>query len=47
MRSRHAAYDPGMRPPSVDALVRAAVGDFEGRDPDAMTAIAREVIAEE
>jgi L-seryl-tRNA(Ser) seleniumtransferase len=36
-----------MRPPSVDALLRAAVGELDGRDPATMTVIAREVLAEE
>ena len=35
------------RPPSVNALLRAAEGDLDGRDPAALTAVAREVVAEE
>jgi L-seryl-tRNA(Ser) seleniumtransferase len=35
------------RPPSVDALLRAAEGDLDGRDRAALTGVARDVIAEE
>src|SRR4029079_19370051 len=47
MRPRHAAYDPGMRPPSVDAVIRAANGALTGRDHAAVVAEARRVVAEE
>jgi L-seryl-tRNA(Ser) seleniumtransferase len=40
-------YDRAMRPPSVDAVLRAAAAGLDGSDPAAMTALAREVIAEE
>lgn len=36
-----------MRPPSVDAVLRAAEVDLDERDLVAMTAVAREVVAEE
>jgi len=35
------------RPPSVDALLRAAEGDLDGRDRAALTDVARDVVAEE
>ncbi len=35
------------RPPSVDALLRAAEPEIDGRDRAALTAVAREVVAEE
>jgi len=35
------------RPPSVDTLLRAAEGDLDDRDRAALTAIARDVVAEE
>jgi L-seryl-tRNA(Ser) seleniumtransferase len=38
---------PGMRPPSVDAILRAADGALAGRDHDAVVAEARAVAAEE
>ena len=38
---------PGVRPPSVDALLRAAEGALDGRDRAATTAVARDVVAEE
>jgi len=47
MRSRHRAYDPAMRPPSVDALIKAANGALAGRDRAAIVAEARRVVAEE
>jgi L-seryl-tRNA(Ser) seleniumtransferase len=47
MRSRHAAYDPAMRPPSVDAVIKAANGTLAGRDHAAVVAEARRVVAEE
>jgi L-seryl-tRNA(Ser) seleniumtransferase len=47
MRSRHRAYDPGVRPPSVDAVVRAAEASLDGHDLAAMTALARDVVADE
>jgi L-seryl-tRNA(Ser) seleniumtransferase len=51
MRSRHlpghSAYDRAMRPPSVDAVLRAAGPRLDGRDRAAVVAVAREVVAEE
>ena len=38
---------PGVRPPSVDAILRAAAAGLDGRDRAAVRAVAREVIAEE
>ena len=37
----------GIRPPSVDALLRAAGDDLDGRDRPALTGVARDVVAEE
>jgi L-seryl-tRNA(Ser) seleniumtransferase len=36
-----------MRPPSVDAVIRAAEARIDGRDPEPVTAVAREVVADE
>jgi L-seryl-tRNA(Ser) seleniumtransferase len=36
-----------MRPPSVDAVIRAAEARIDGRDPGPVTAVAREVVADE
>ena len=47
MRSRHPAYDPAMRPPSVDAVIKAANGALAGRDHAAIVAEARRVVADE
>src|SRR5215218_5628745 len=41
------AYDPTMRPPSVDAVLRAAEAGIDGRDRAAVVAVARALIAEE
>lgn len=38
---------PGVRPPSVDALLRAAPTGLDGRDRSAVTEVARAVIADE
>ena len=38
---------PNSRPPSVDAILRAADGAFAGRDRSAVVAITRQVVAEE
>jgi L-seryl-tRNA(Ser) seleniumtransferase len=38
---------PGVRPPSVDSVLRAAEPGLDGRDRAAVTTVAREVIAEE
>ena len=38
---------PGVRPPSVDAVLRATVAGLDGRDRGAVRAVAREVIAKE
>src|SRR5439155_26694836 len=38
---------PGVRPPSVDAVLRAAQAGLDGRDRAAVRAVAREVVAEE
>jgi L-seryl-tRNA(Ser) seleniumtransferase len=46
MRSR-GAYDPSMRPPSVDAVLRAAAAGLDGRDHAAVVAITRAVVGEE
>jgi L-seryl-tRNA(Ser) seleniumtransferase len=45
MRSRHTIRV--MRPPSVDAVLRAAQAGIDGRDRSAVTAVAREVVAGE
>jgi len=49
MRSRH-AYDaamPNQRPPSVDAVLRAAAGRLDGREHAAVVEVARELVAAE
>jgi L-seryl-tRNA(Ser) seleniumtransferase len=38
---------PTTRPPSVDAVLRSAAAAIDGRDRAAMTAVAREVVADE
>jgi len=38
---------PGVRPPSVDAVLRAAQAGLDGRDRAAVRAVAREVVADE
>ena len=38
---------PGVRPPSVEAVLRAAEPGLTGSDHAAVTAIAREIVAEE
>ena len=45
--TRRCAYDPPMRPPSVDAVLRAAGPRLDGRDRTAVVAVARGVVADE
>ena len=50
MRSRHWAgpkYDPLMRPPSVDAVLRAAEAGIDGHDRRAVADLARAVVRDE